>query len=146
MDITDPHYIEAYNDDYPTCTRTDAVLRIYGHDLNPSEITQRLGLTPTSSQRRGDPLRHGRKRAPIGGWFLSSDRLVTSLDTRRHLDWLLDRIEPVAHVLAELRAEGYRLEIQCWWESAGATGGPVLNPTHLVRLAALGLPIGFDFN
>lgn len=41
------------DDDYPTCARTYATLRIYPGEIDPTEVTGRLGIEPSSWQRRG---------------------------------------------------------------------------------------------
>src|SRR4051812_6079927 len=83
----------AYDDDYPTCSRTYAGLRIYQNDLDPDRITRLLGVEPTDTQVRGrvstEP--RGSKFVPrIGGWFLSTKGVITSRDVLRHVDLILD--------------------------------------------------------
>lgn len=139
--------IEAYDDEYPTCERVDVTLCIYGHDLDPIKLSSRLGLEPTSSQRRGDVLNPGKwkpRLAPVGAWFLSSEGIVTSKDARRHFDWLLDELELHAGALNAIQREGYRMWVSCWWFSKGETGGPTVNVDHMARFAALGLPLAFE--
>ena len=68
-----------------------------------------------------------------------------SLDVRRHLDWLLDKIEPSGHQIRKLQArEDVRMGIKCVWWSAAGHGGPALDPSHMRRMAALNLEISFD--
>ena len=82
-----------YNDHYATCERTHVSLRSYSDDIPPESITERLGVEPTSVQHKGQ-VRNPNGRRPVtlklNGWFLESEKHVTSKDTRRHLDWLLD--------------------------------------------------------
>ena len=42
------------------------------------------------------------------------------------------------------RKIGYRMDIFCYWLSAGGHGGPTLSPAIMRRLGELGLEIGFD--
>ena len=91
--------LTSVNDSYPTCDWTEATLAIYPEDVGPEKVTQELGLVPTSSQTKGEykVSKFGRGRiARISNWLLSSEGEVSSKDLRHHLDWLLDRIEPVA--------------------------------------------------
>src|SRR5437762_13576226 len=84
-----------YDDDYPTCARTYASLRIYHEDLDPDSITRILSVEPTQAQVKGRLCTSpsGRTFTPeIGGWFLSTKGVVGSKDVRRHLDWLLAKL------------------------------------------------------
>lgn len=88
----------------------------------------------------------GRSRSlPLNAWFLSSETHVVSKDLRRHLDWVLDQIEPAASSLRALgNAPGVRIEIYCSWWSATGNGGPTLSPPQFRRLADLGLECVFE--
>src|SRR5437764_3875755 len=91
-----PHFTPL-NDSNRDVERTCAELRIYPGELHPSAITALLGVTPTETVAIGEPIRvKNRVRAPIGkanGWFLSSEEHVHSNDLRRHLDWLIAKLE-----------------------------------------------------
>lgn len=136
-----------YDDDYPTCQTTYATLRIYHLLLNTDRVTRELGLQPTRTQESGQLLSPWEKQplfARIGGWFLSTEGVVDSRDVRRHVDWLLDQIEPHGEALKKLQAEGCQIDIFCYWCSAQGHGGPMLSPESMIRLGTLGLEIGFD--
>jgi len=135
-----------YDDGYPTCAETYATLRIYPGDLDPSSVTERLAIEPSTWQRRGESQRimGVPKVATINGWFLSSEGRIVSRDSRRHLDWLLDQIAAKAPSLRSLRDEGSRIDICCKWLSASGHGGPTLSPTQMRRLAELDLELWFD--
>ena len=136
------------NDDYPTCERTLATLRIYGDDLDPQSITRRLGLQPSDSQRRGEikaGIRGRQRTVKVGGWFLSSEDHVQSKDLRRHLDWLLDRLLPAKEEILELQEEdAIKMGVNCIWWSESGQGGPTLWPEQMQCLAGLNLECGFD--
>lgn len=124
-----------YVDDYAACEFTCAKLVVVAAGRAPSAVSERLGLEPTTASEGGART----------WWVLSSEHVVDSRDARRHLDWLLDRIEPAAASLRELReAKDVRTSVRCVWWSKGAHGGPALWPEQLSRLAALGLELGFD--
>jgi hypothetical protein len=137
-----------YDDQYPTCDRTDVELRIYPGDRDPDWVTAVLGIRATSVNRKGE--RHtsaiGRVRTtPKNGWFLSSAGKVASKDARRHLDWLLDALEPAQEQLRSLvEDDGIRVSVICVWWSASGHGGPILSPAQMSRLADLDLELGFD--
>jgi len=132
-----------YDDNYPTCAATYATLRIYRDDLDPDEISRRLNVAPSESQKKGEPLRPGRA-APVGGWFLSSKGRVESKDVRRHVVWVLDQLAARGDELLRLRGEGYKVDVSCYWLSAGGHGGPELDHEIMARLVSMGLDIWFD--
>ncbi len=137
-----------YDDDYPTCRKTYATLCIFRDDLDPSAVSDLLGIEPTSTQIKGEKCstRRGRRVTPtIGGWFLSTEAHVTSKDSRRHIDWLTDRLAGREDVLARMRAEECRTEITCYWSSTEGHGGPTLTPVTMRRLADSGLELWYDF-
>ena len=132
-----------YYDDYPTCKQTYATLRIYHDELDPEHVSQLLGLVASDAQRKGDDLSYGRI-APTGGWFLSSKDLLTSRDTRRHVTWILDQLEPNKTALLALQDRNYEMDIFCYWLSASGHGGPELDHEFMGRLVSFRLNVGFD--
>lgn len=69
---------------------------------------------------------------------------MESCDAAKHLAWLLERFDRHQHALAQLREQGWRMDISCYWESKNGHGGPTLSPPLLLRLAALGIELWFD--
>ncbi len=137
-----------YNDDYPTCYRTYATLIIYPGDTDPEEISERLGLEPSRSQRRGEDLNPAGRTpriAPLNGWFLSSKEHIDSRDSRRHLDWILEQIAPKRECVRAIRAGGCRVEISCYWCSAAGHGGPMVTPAQMRIMADCEVDLWFDF-
>ncbi len=132
-----------YDDDYPACKATYATLRIYNDELEPDVVSKRLALTPSESQKRGQPLGPNRV-APLGGWFLSSQDKVISKDVRRHVAWLLDQMVGREDQFLKLQDEGYETDIFCYWLSASGHGGPQIDPALMQRLVSLRLVISFD--
>ena len=135
---------ETYDDEYATCKATFATFRLYHPDLDAGAITAKLGVQPTRTQLRGVAPRDGGRVAVTGGWFLSSEESVSSRDVRRHLDWVLDQLTPVAHELAALQAAGYEADVSCYWLSASGHGGPGIRPSAAAKLVSLGLEVWFD--
>jgi hypothetical protein len=137
-----------YNDRYPTCERTYAALLIYPEVIKPAEISERLGVAPTRQSVKGvdEATPSGKVRpAPKSLWMLSSEGQVDSLDVRRHLDWLIERLMPARQKLLELQlVPGTRMGVNCIWWSAHATGGPTVWPEQMSALAELGLELSFD--
>ena len=138
-----------YNDDYEACDRTHAELRIYSGEASPREVSLLLGIEPTSMNEKGKTrvsLTTGRERVlPLNLWLLSSESQIDSKDLRRHLDWLLDQIEPAAGALRELeQVPGATMNVHCSWWSAHGHGGPTLWPQQMRRVAALNLELAFE--
>jgi Domain of unknown function (DUF4279) len=137
-----------YDDDYGTCARTYATLLIYPVRTDPEAITQRLGMEPSSWQRRGEPTTYNSRRpsrvAEIDGWFLTTRGLIESRDSRRHIDWLLDRVEGKEAELLSLQEEGCRMIVSCYWEAASSGGGPTVSPEQMKRLGERNVELGFD--
>jgi hypothetical protein len=137
-----------YDEEYATCFRTYATLRVYPGDIDPAAITDRLGIEPSSWQRRGELTQRSGlppKIASINGWFLTSKDEIASRDSRRHIDWLLDRLTPKADALRSLQQQGCRLDVSCYWVSQSGHGGPTIPPGQMRRLAELDLMLWFDF-
>jgi len=134
---------DEYEDDYATCSRTQASLRIIHDDLDPEEITRQLGTQPSWSWRKGEPRGKGKRPSHIGIWGLSTEKYVESRDLRRHLDWLISQMSGKEETFAQLRARGYRLDVFCLWQSRGQ-GGPTISPKNMRGLGALGLELGID--
>ncbi|ABW28502.1 DUF4279 domain-containing protein [Acaryochloris marina] len=132
-----------YNDDYAICEKTYATLRLYPGTKDPHAVTKLLGIQPTFTQRLGDPL-SSRRQARINGWFLKTEHLIDSLDSRRHIDWLLDQVEPITDRFFALRQAGCKADISCFWQSLSGHGGPTISPQQSRRLAELNLELWFD--
>lgn len=135
-----------YDDDYASCERTYVTLRVYSDAIPPEAISARLGVEPSSSQVRGalDSTATTLAMPRTHGWFLSSKGHIQSRDSRRHIDWLLDHMEPALPALRELLADGARADISCFWVRAWGHGGPTLSRTQLGRLALTGLDFFYD--
>jgi hypothetical protein len=135
-----------YDDDYATCARTYAALRIFSVHISPAEITEALGVTPTAQQHRG-PVENAQGQV-VGmrptAWFLSSEGQVVSKDARRHLDFVLDKLSGRALSLARLVERGARADIVCLWVAATVQAGPTLSPPQCKKLGELGIDCWFD--
>ena len=134
------------DDDYPTCAETYVTLRAYHDSADPTFVSSALGLEPTKEQRAGES--YERRGVPctyrLSGWFLSSKAKVQSYDAAKHLDWLLQQLQPHQEILKALRSQGWRMDIACLWDSHSGHGGPTLSANLLQRLAALGVELWFD--
>lgn len=132
-----------FDDDYPTCLETYATLRIFSDALIPAEITSAVGVSPSESFLKGDPIGtkgHVRRHS---GWLLSSRGAVVSRDTRRHLAWLLDQLSSKKDAIQSIRDSGGEVDISCYYVSVGQ-GGPTMSADQMVELGRLGLDVWWD--
>ncbi len=129
--------------DYESCEKTYATLRIYSGDIDPDEVTVKLGVAPTEAQHQGE-LRSCGRFVRVNAWFLSSRDQVTSTNLNDHLDWLLNQVLPKAAVLRELQGAGIKSDVACYWQSLTGNGGPTLFPSQMEKLATLKLDCWFD--
>jgi hypothetical protein len=147
--MTMKRYLTAIDDDYETCERTKATLRIHCADRSPVEISRALGIEPTKIVQVGVKIRSsGIGESPVGKvnlWMLDSETFVQSKDLRTHLDWLLDQVEPSSTKLLQLRGEGLLMDVSCVWWSKFGEGGPTLWPSQMHRLARLDLEVSIGF-
>lgn len=133
------------DEDYPTCRKTFATLRAFSPSVTAAQISEFLSVQPTSSHSLGDPIGENSATArQQHGWFLSTEEFVMSRDSREHINWVLDRVEAALDGFAQLKADGVRLDVLCYWESMDGHGGPMLDPGQMGRLANLGLSCGWD--
>lgn len=136
--------IFGYDDSYPTCSRTYATLCIYlPNASNLDKLTEKLGIQPSRTQVKGE-IRKGQVREWPTAWFLESKGIVESKDVRRHINWLLDKLQDEAEIIQQLLTEGSQIYLSCFWESAVGHGGPMLDAVILKRIVELGIGITFD--
>lgn len=131
-----------YDHKYRSCTRTYSTLRIYPKAGHPNEITKRLGIKPSSTSVAGERKILG--KPCVNGWFLCTRGKIKSKDSRRHIDWILDKIEPVIEEILALKKEGAFFDIMCFWGSATGNGGPTISPEQMRRLVNLDLDVWWD--
>jgi len=133
----------SYDDDYPTCKETFATLRIFSDVVLPGTVSSLLGLQATESFAKGEMYGKQQRMRTYNAWQLSTLGHVVSRDSRRHLDWLLDRLEDRRDSLADLRLKGCEIDVTCYWVSIGQ-GGPIIGPEQMKRLAELNLEVWWD--
>lgn len=129
-----------YIDNYRSCSRTYATLRIYPKSLHPSVITEMLQIEPTDISIKGG----GPRGKFVNGWFLSTKDILNSRDSRRHIDWLIDQIDQSADKIAYLFKNGTKIDICCYWGSKSGNGGPTLSPHQMKRLVKHNIEVWWD--
>lgn len=122
---------------------TKVTLALYGEDLEPKEITELLGVEPSSAHRRGDVRSRGSRPYPKGAWFLE---LVGTppRGPEELLEELIDRVPPSsAPVWAELRERfdvrvRFGIFLEAWNRGFGVSAG------QLEQLSAMADRFEFD--
>lgn len=119
-------------------------LRIFGDDLEPSEITTLLGCEPTRAQRKGGP-RPGAsppRAVTTGGWWLETDQ-PRDADLEAHVRNILSRCTGDLAAWRQI-TERFRADLFCGVFLNSWNNGYLLSPALLVLLAERRLQIGFD--
>ena len=119
-------------------------LRVFGDDIDLSEVTRLLNCEPTNSARTGDIItsRNGYSRTVRKGhWHLSSEPNALDLDER-----VIELLAKVSSDLDMWRALTQRFDVDvfCGVFPAKEMHGFELSPRLLAMLAARKLPIVFD--
>jgi hypothetical protein len=126
--------------------KSAATLRICGDDLNPDEITDLLGTSPTHAQRKGDKFvapKKGRVRvAKPGMWRLeAADCEPENLDGQ--IRELLEKTNRDLKVWRTLSSR-YEIDLFCGLFMAEGIEGLTLSSDSLTALGERGIEIGFD--
>ncbi|HEY3974962.1 MAG TPA: DUF4279 domain-containing protein [Candidatus Sulfotelmatobacter sp.] len=139
------------DDNYQTCERTAATLRISTGAVHPEKVTELLGVNPTRVTILGE-------RGPVNSvgiarvgkhnvWLLVSEGVVTSKDLRRHIDWIIDTVYPSKEALLRLQElPEVKMDVSCVWWSRYGDGGPTLWPEQMSHLVELNLEISIAFS
>src|SRR6266545_2490193 len=94
--------------------RSTIGLRIFGHDLDPDDITHRLGCLPTAAGKTGDTITNRRGEMRVvreGFWRLEwGESDTTSLEAKIHD--LLGKLTDDLHVWHDI-AQRYRVDLFC---------------------------------
>lgn len=119
-----------------------ASFRICDELLDLGEIEKTLGIKATRSHLKGQQRSRSNAVFPESLWSLSSP-LNKSDSLEKHLEWLLDRLEPKVEEIKYL-SRFHRLDFFCGFASTNGQGGFILQPLLLLRLAKFGIPLGLD--
>jgi hypothetical protein len=125
--------------------RTVVTLRLFGDDLEPTEISALLCAKPTTSGRKGDvrTLSSGREIVSrTGSWRLEvEDRVPGDLDSQ--LVELFSLLTPELSVWQEL-SRRYRCDVFCGLFMTERNEGEELSPRTMMLLGDRGLTLGLD--
>ena len=123
---------------------TYATLILRGKELNPKDVTDYLGLSPSMSFNRGD-WRNETEKWKHSFWSLSSQNMVQSNDLAFHLEWLIKQLEPVKSKFLEiLNEKNIKAEISCFWILPSEHENLSLNCQLIKKYTELGLGLNMD--
>jgi hypothetical protein len=124
--------------------RSTISLRIFGHDLDPDQITHRLGCPPTAAAKTGDTSTNQRGELRVvreGFWRLKSGESDATPLEAKLLD-LLARLTDDERTWRDI-TQRYRTDLFCGLFLGVWNEGFTLTPTVMRLLAERQLPIGF---
>ncbi len=109
-----------------------------------SEITRQLELEPTETWLKGDVWYYPQRPRPFSRWKLCSplDRSEIFLD--RHIEAVLNIIEPKRTRILELQTHGCTIGMNCVGYYYSSNPGFGLSAKLLSRLAAFSMDVDFD--
>ena len=124
---------------------TRLTLRFFGDDLDPDEVTARLGLPPSVGVRKGGiwRTRNGTEKvARTGSWRLEAeDRTPGDLDGQ--ISELLGALNDNLSVWQELTAR-FEADIFCGLFMREGNEGISLHPDTMMKLGKRNLSLDFD--
>jgi Domain of unknown function (DUF4279) len=114
-------------------------------DLDLEEVTCLVKAAPTETQKKGD-LQSATKQSHYKetGWWISSEGIVSSKDSRDHIDFILSKVTDADDGFRVLHSRGYLVDLCIRWDSQFGHGGPTLSPHQMSRLALLNIEVWFD--
>jgi hypothetical protein len=135
-------------EDDPDCDNAYAVFGIRSPDLAPAEVTKDIGLEPSHSLTRGDPIseRPNAPKRPWGVWQLSTEAILGNHTILEHAEYLLAKLEPKAEAISRYRMDDrYYVGIHIYWHSKYLEGGFTLPAITVLKLSKLCNYIDFGF-
>lgn len=126
---------------------TKVSLRFFGDDLDPDEITRRLGRDPSTGIRKGEKwsVREGVEPRPwprTGSWRLKAE-VCQPGDLEGQIWALLQTLNDDPDIWQELTTR-FTADLFCGLFMDGWNEGLSLSPKLMMALAARNLSIGFD--
>lgn len=119
-------------------------LRFFGDDLNPDEITKKLGAAASTASRKGEVTqgKRGSRIEPRGKWLLSVEG-EPGVPLEVLINRLLDGLTQDLGVWCEL-ASRFQPDLYCGLHLANWNRGCGFSTKTLQRIAERGLELGLD--
>ena len=119
-------------------------LRIFGQELDPSAITEELGLGPSTVRHVGDALGSKRSKFAIWGYNGSDDESPPTWQSLEEgLAFVLSKLGDVKPQLQKYR-KTFEMSWWCGHFQSGFDGGPTLSASLLKELGEFGVPLFID--
>ena len=131
-------------------THCSTLMQFSGEDLDPESISSLIGLKPSSSKKRGEPMARPRPGRPTplarrGGISYSTYRSIVSDDINDHLRYLLNAVLQVSSQLKALvDREHLRWGIVLFIDNAPADWRSLLEKSISENLDCLGIEVILD--
>jgi hypothetical protein len=121
-----------------------ASLYIRGRELEPEKITGILGVCPTRGYKRGD--KRGKQNVwPHGIWMLESSGELESNDPIKHIEWLVEKLEPARLKLIDiLKDETIEAEMSCFWIMPTSHEILIISPILLNQVGSFNIKFEFS--
>lgn len=116
-----------------------ASIYLRGRELEPEKITKSLGINPTRGYKRGE--KRGKKNVwPHGIWMLDSSGKLDSDDPIKHIEWLVEILEPARMKLIEIALdENIDAEICVFWIMSSSHEVLTITPNWFQRIASFNI-------
>jgi hypothetical protein len=111
-------------------------IEVTGHDLEPDEVTRRLGTPPARSYRRGDIRQPSGIPAFQGAWVSDSKKHVGTGTLEQHVAWAADFARQHCSALIGLRESGLAVRARIFWDLGNEVLSASLCPHDLAAIAA----------
>ena len=121
---------------------SSATLCIYGHDLEPDDVSRLVGAEPTSAFRRGYKRTKSSPRMKHGAWFLRVEG-PAPMGPDDHLKTLLGLITSSRSDWQKIRRR-YDVRIGIGIHFNGWNRGFDLKPETVAGVSRLGIEVGYD--
>lgn len=129
-----------------TIQETKVCLRIFGDNLAPDSITEKLGHPPTHAESKGDEIvgkKSGRVRiAKSGGWRLQANNAVPG-DLNAQISELLDKLTMDENVWTEIALDN-KIDIFCGLFMGGGIEGECISAHNLLALGKRQIELNLD--
>jgi hypothetical protein len=122
-------------------------LVISDDSLGPNEITSKLGLSPTTSRRKGEKIRPGVEGSPVAKSNLWSCLLpnVDQASLEASLLAISDRIDELGPILRKWSAAEIRFDVVVSAAVVDEIAGVDLGSRLISQLSSVGAAISFEF-
>lgn len=127
-------------------SRSTVSLRLFGPALDPADLTQRLGCTPSAAAKKGDQITkpNGTTRIVKRGSWRLSDGESDDILLEEKIEFLLQKLTDDLGVWHEITKDLEVADLFCGLFIDHWNEGFTLSPSIIRKIADRGLKINFD--